>query len=120
MYEPAFHPGVEEDLKGLDRPTRRCIFAKIGWLLEHADVVRHEPFTAQWAGLYKLRVGDYRVVYEVDHEGRKIIIHAVGHGGKSISCVNTVSSDVEVASPRASKSSGRFCLRWPSGDQAGF
>jgi mRNA interferase RelE/StbE len=79
MYEPAFHPDVEKDLRGLDKPTRRRILAKISLLLEHADVVRHEPLTAKWAGLYKLRAGDYRVVYEVDHEGRRIIIHAVGH-----------------------------------------
>nr|WP_232023874.1 type II toxin-antitoxin system RelE/ParE family toxin [Microcystis viridis] len=35
------------------------------------------PLTREWSGFYKLRVGDYRVIYEFDRESRIIII--VGH-----------------------------------------
>ncbi len=31
------------------------------------------------AGLYKLRVGDYRVIYEVLWDEETIVIHAIGH-----------------------------------------
>jgi hypothetical protein len=31
------------------------------------------------AGLYKLRVGDYRIIYEVLWDEETIVIHAVGH-----------------------------------------
>lgn len=31
------------------------------------------------AGFYKLRVGDYRVIYEILHEEQMIVIHEVGH-----------------------------------------
>ncbi|MDB9433414.1 type II toxin-antitoxin system RelE family toxin [Microcystis aeruginosa] len=36
------------------------------------------PLTREWSGFYKLRVGDYRVIYEFDRESRIIIIR-VGH-----------------------------------------
>ena len=79
MYELAFYPGVEKDLRKLDRPTGERILSKIHWLCEHVELIRHEPLTAQWAGLYKLRVGDYRVVYELDLERKRIVVYAIGH-----------------------------------------
>ena len=30
-------------------------------------------------GLYRLRVGDYRIIYGVDVEGREVLIHHVRH-----------------------------------------
>jgi len=79
VYEPAFHPSVTKDLKGLDKSIRQRILDKIQWLLEHVEEMRHEPLTAQWEGMYRLRVGDYRVVYGIDGEHRRMIIYAVGH-----------------------------------------
>ncbi|WP_233467234.1 type II toxin-antitoxin system RelE family toxin [Dolichospermum flos-aquae] len=35
--------------------------------------------TGQWSGFYKLRVGDYRVIYELDIEEQLIIIIRIGH-----------------------------------------
>jgi mRNA interferase RelE/StbE len=28
---------------------------------------------------YRIRVGDYRIVYDVDEAGRLVVIHAAGH-----------------------------------------
>lgn len=38
-----------------------------------------EALTGEFEGLFKLRVGDYRVVYELIHEEKLILIHAIGH-----------------------------------------
>jgi mRNA interferase RelE/StbE len=78
VYEAAFHPDAVEDLKGLDKSVRQRILDKIHWLLEHVEEMRHTPPTAQWAGMYRLRVGDYRVVYEIDRPQGRVIIYAVG------------------------------------------
>jgi mRNA interferase RelE/StbE len=78
VYELVFHPNVAKDLKSLDKSTRQRILNKIQWLLEHKDV-RHEPLTAQWEGTCRLRIGDYRVIYEIDQVERRVIIYAVGH-----------------------------------------
>ncbi len=34
------------------------------------------------AGLYKLRVGSYRIIYEILEGENLIIIHAIGHRSK--------------------------------------
>ena len=79
MYELLFYPGVARDLETLDKSTRERILDKIQWLLEHVEEVRHKPLAAQWAEVYRLRVGDYRVVYGIDRENGRIVVYAVGH-----------------------------------------
>lgn len=79
MYQLAFLAEVEGDLRRLDRPIRQRILDKTQWLAEHADELPHEPLSGQWSGMYKLRVGDYRVVYDLNHEKKVLTVHAVGH-----------------------------------------
>ena len=44
-----------------------------GWSVEFLDAAfRH-------AGFYKLRVGDWRVIYEVDPARCTLVVHAVKH-----------------------------------------
>ena len=68
MYELAFHPNVAKDLRGLDKNIRQRILSRIEWLVDHVEEMRHEPLTAQWAGMYRLRIGDYRVIYDLERE----------------------------------------------------
>lgn len=53
------------ELERLDKPVGRRIVRRIRWLAENLDTVRLEPLTGDLAGFYKLRVGDYRVIYEL-------------------------------------------------------
>jgi mRNA interferase RelE/StbE len=79
VYEPAFHPDVTKDLQDLDKHVQQRVLDKIQWLLEHVEEMRHKPLTAQWEGMYRLRVGDYRVIYGIDRKKRRVIIYVVGH-----------------------------------------
>ena len=36
------------------------------------------PLTAGFKGKYKLRIGDYRVIYEIDFQNKRIFLEAVG------------------------------------------
>ena len=66
-----------KDLGRIDFVIAQRIAAKVTWLVENfADIVP-EKLHRDLAGLYKLRVGDYRVEYSV--RGDFIIIEAVGH-----------------------------------------
>ncbi|PSN87628.1 hypothetical protein B9Q03_10285 [Candidatus Marsarchaeota G2 archaeon OSP_D] len=40
-----------------------------------------EPLHGEFAGLYKLRVGDYRVIYAIS--GRDVIVLRVGHRSRA-------------------------------------
>jgi len=70
---------ASRDLERLDKPTGRRIVQRIHWLAENLDAIRLEALTGDLAGLYKLRVGDYRVIYEVLWDEETIVIHAIGH-----------------------------------------
>jgi mRNA interferase RelE/StbE len=67
------------DLARLDPVVARRIANRIHWLAENLDDVKPEALTADLAGLYKLRVGDHRVVYEILHSEQVIVIHLIGH-----------------------------------------
>jgi len=66
-----------EQLDSLDSLIRERVLSKVGWLGEHFEDIVPEPLHKEMKGLYKLRVGDYRVVYAV--RGDSIFIEVVGH-----------------------------------------
>ena len=43
------------------------------------DNLRPEALAGGMAGVFKLRVGDYRVIYETLPEDRVIVVHMMGH-----------------------------------------
>jgi mRNA interferase RelE/StbE len=77
-YEIAFKPSVEKDFRTLPSSLLVRVMKRIEGLAD-------EPFptgTTKLSGaerLYRLRVSDYRVVYEVDVPSRTITIHYVRH-----------------------------------------
>ena len=79
MYQVTFVPRVERDLRLLDKPVRLRVLRKIEWLVENLESLSLETLAGQWRGMYKLRVGDYRVIYTLDPTHKLLIVHAVGH-----------------------------------------
>jgi mRNA interferase RelE/StbE len=67
------------ELMRLDKPVGRRIVERINWLAANLDSVVPEALAGNLAGLYKLRVGDYRVIYETLRQEETIVVHAIGH-----------------------------------------
>jgi mRNA interferase RelE/StbE len=79
MHNVDFTPEGEADLARLDRSIAQRVLKKLRWLAENLDVVRPEALTGEWQGVFKLRVGDYRVLYTLDKTKQRIIVHFVRH-----------------------------------------
>lgn len=79
MHRIRILAAAARDLTQLDKPIGRRIVQRIRWLSEHLDSISLEPLTGDLDGFYKLRVGDYRVIYEILYDEQTIVIHAVGH-----------------------------------------
>ena len=79
MYHIRVLEEASRELARLDKPVGRRIAERINWLAANLDSIRPEALTGDLLGLYKLRVGDYRVIYEVIRNEKTIVIHAVGH-----------------------------------------
>ena len=79
MYHIRVLEEASRELARLDKPVGRRIAERINWLAANLDSILPEALTGDLIGLYKLRVGDCRVIYEVIHNEETIVIHAIGH-----------------------------------------
>jgi mRNA interferase RelE/StbE len=70
------HPKAARFLKKADPSLRRRIREDLAGLAdspeEKGERLMHSPFL-------KLRVGDYRAIYEIDRERNKVIVLFIGH-----------------------------------------
>ena len=80
MFEVFFSPPVLRILDRADPPLRkkldRC-FEKL-----RRDPIHHnniKRLTGEFAGLYRFRVGDWRVVYRINEQARTIVVIDIGH-----------------------------------------
>ncbi len=78
-YYVEFRPEALEDLWALDKVVAQRALKKTRWLAENFEDITPEILKGDFKGLFKLRIGDYRVLYTVNYNERKIIIHLVGH-----------------------------------------
>jgi mRNA interferase RelE/StbE len=79
VYQVRILKEAARDLAKLEKAVARRIAGRIRWLAENLDDVQPEALTGNLVGFYKLRAGDYRVVYEIFHSEQTIIVHLVGH-----------------------------------------
>jgi len=77
-YRVTFAPAAARQLRKLDPPARRRIQATIELL---ADDPRPPAATrlVGGAGEWRVRTGDYRVVYEITDDVLLVLVLAVGH-----------------------------------------
>lgn len=77
-YNIIFKPSVEKDLRSLPR-------AMVARIFERVEALRDDPLPrrslklAAAEELYRIRVGDYRVIYAVDEDNQQVIVHYVRH-----------------------------------------
>jgi mRNA interferase RelE/StbE len=80
IYSVEFTDEAEKDLARIDKNTAQRILNKLRWLAENFDMIKPERLKGElWKDKFKLRVGDYRVIYSVDLEKKIITVHLIGH-----------------------------------------
>ncbi|KAM3100271.1 type II toxin-antitoxin system RelE family toxin [Phormidesmis sp. 146-35] len=52
---------------------------KIDWVSDHFIEIRPTALTGDLSSLFKLRVGDYRVLYSFSETTEIITVHQIGH-----------------------------------------
>ena len=73
-FKVQWHEDIEQDLEMLDKATARKIIARISTYLVHDPMKLGKALTGQFAGIYRYRYGDYRVLYVVDLEKEIIMV----------------------------------------------
>lgn len=77
MHKIEWTDDAQEDLQKLDRLIAKRVLNKITWLSHHFNNITPEPLAGDLSGAFKLRVGDWRIVYTIESD--MIVIQAIGH-----------------------------------------
>ncbi len=74
---------ADAQIRGLDRQTGRRIIDymdRVGLLQDPRQ--RGQALSGTWAGHWRYRVGDYRVICEIQDEVLQVLVVRVGHRGQ--------------------------------------
>ena len=77
MVRVEWTEGAIKDVEKLDKPVARRILRKIDWFSRNFERLALEPLSGEFKGTFKLRVGEWRVIYTV--EGETTVIQFVRH-----------------------------------------
>ena len=73
-------PEAQADLERLDPLPRARILDKLAWMGQNAQYLRHQPLQGEeWAGCFKYRVGDCRIIYQLSRSGQRLLVLKVEH-----------------------------------------
>ena len=79
MWNVLIHPLVlSEDLKRLDPPLQRQIVRALRKRLSIDPKAYGKPLSGEFAGLRKLRVGEYRVIYRIVEQRVEVLVLKIG------------------------------------------
>lgn len=74
-YSILLHPQANIFLDNLDQGMRKGMRKKLEELQKYPERGNHLRYSVFWS----LRVGDYRIIYEIDEKEQKVIILFIGH-----------------------------------------
>ena len=78
-FRVLWHEKALDDLKSLDRQTARKIIDRVKNHLSQSPENLGKPLQGVLKGLYRYRLGDYRIIYTIDRgENLTSILH-IGH-----------------------------------------
>ncbi len=77
-YDVVLKPSVEKDFRSLPKSVLQRVWAKIE-ALSTEPIPRQSVKIAGAEYLYRVRSGDYRIIYSVDHAAKQVVIHYVRH-----------------------------------------
>lgn len=73
-------PEAQADIIRLDSRVRTRILNRLDWIGDNAQALRHEAMKGEeWKGCCKYRIGDYRIIYQLNVSGILLTVLKVGH-----------------------------------------
>ncbi len=78
-----FNSVAGKDIATIDKPVRRRIIEKLGWLMNNFDDIFPTLLTGDYRDYFKFRVGDWRIFYKVDWNKNIVTVHYIDHRSKA-------------------------------------
>lgn len=79
-FQVILTPEAQADIERLDPELQTRILDKLEWIGKNVELLRHQALRGEeWSGCFKYRVGDYRIVYQLDWSITSLTVLKVGH-----------------------------------------
>ena len=80
MYQIEFIKSALKDLQDIDKKDRAKILKEIELLAQNpfSELLKYKKLKAS-ENLFRIRIGDYRVIYNIEHEKLVVLIIRIGH-----------------------------------------
>lgn len=79
MHKVTILPKALQDLSRLDKPEAQRVIDKITWLSENIERIIPVPLKGSLSGFFRFRVGDWRIIYDINPPEKIITVHKIGH-----------------------------------------
>jgi mRNA interferase RelE/StbE len=79
MYTIEYVESVKEDLTSISKTNKDQIRKAIEKKLATNPIEFGKPLQYSLKGLRRLRVGDYRIIFQIDEENKGVLIVKIGH-----------------------------------------
>ncbi|MBU0557997.1 MAG: type II toxin-antitoxin system RelE/ParE family toxin [Bacteroidetes bacterium] len=79
VYSIRFLKHASKELGKLDKHTAQRIVGRLNWLSSNIRSSKVFPLKGELSGLFKVREGSYRIIFEMIHSEQTVIIHSIGH-----------------------------------------
>ncbi len=81
MYKLEFAAGVAKEMKRLGYVAQAMIFDKLEVFAEKPELFKSDikPLKGKFSGKFRLRIRNYRVIYQLNNNILTILIVRVGH-----------------------------------------
>jgi mRNA-degrading endonuclease RelE of RelBE toxin-antitoxin system len=76
-YQVVVAHSAAKDLRRLERPEQRAILASLDGL--GSNPRSGKPLVGELAGIWSLRRGDYRILYRIDDDVRRVEVARIAH-----------------------------------------
>ena len=77
--EVEFSNTARRDIRHLDKQISHRILSRLLWLAENINDITPLSMKGEWSGFFKLRVGNYRVLYDIIDDEDIIFVLRTGH-----------------------------------------
>lgn len=78
-YKLDFSDEGRVSFSSLNKAVAQRILNKLKWLTQNIEAILPLPLKWKYEGLFKLRIGDWRVIYDIDRDQKIITVHKTGH-----------------------------------------
>lgn len=79
MYTIHYLESVKEDLRGLQKSVKEKLRKAIEKKLMLNPIEFGKPLQYSLKGLRRLRVEDYRIIYQIDLDSKTVLVVKIGH-----------------------------------------